>query len=114
MVQGGVSRGVALEAEAIAASANDHIWALHDGRVAAIVDLDDAQPAPRFLKERRLAPGAAVVAHHRGDHTGGIRKLLDTYPQNPEGVPLPIISPAHESIPYRTQAVREGGVMTPM
>ncbi|MGN6141222.1 MAG: hydroxyacylglutathione hydrolase [Ralstonia sp.] len=112
MVQGGVPRGVALEVEAIAAFADNYIWALHDGRVAAVVDPGDAQPVLRFLKERGLALGAIVITHHHGDHVGGVRELLAAYPENPEGAPLPVIGPAGESIPCRTLAVREGDVVT--
>lgn len=116
MVQGGVPRDVscdvALEVQAIAAFTDNYIWALHDGRVAAVVDPGDAQPVLRFLKERGLALGAIVITHHHGDHVGGVRELLAAYPENPEGQPLQVIGPAGESIPCRTQAVREGDVVT--
>lgn len=116
MVQGGVPRDVsrdgALEVEAIAAFTDNYIWALHDGRVAAVVDPGDAQPVLRFLKERGLALGAIVITHHHGDHVGGVRELLAAYPENPEGAPLQVIGPAGESIPCRTQAVREDDVVT--
>lgn len=111
MVQGGVPPEAALEVEAIAAFADNYIWALHDGRVAAVVDPGDAQPVLRFLKERGLALGAIVITHHHGDHVGGVRELLAAYPENPEGQPLQVIGPATESIPCRTQAVREGDVV---
>lgn len=112
MVQGGVPSEVALEVEAIAAFADNYIWALHDGRVAAVVDPGDAQPVLRFLQERGLALGAIVITHHHGDHVGGVRELVAAYPENPEGAPLPVIGPAGETIPCRTQAVREGDVVT--
>lgn len=112
MVQGGVPRGVALEVEAIAAFTDNYIWALHDGRVAAVVDPGDAQPVLRFLQERGLALGAIVITHHHGDHVGGVQALIGAYPKAPSGAPLPVIGPAGESIPCRTQAVREGDVVT--
>jgi len=115
MVQGGVPPAVALEAlevEAIAAFTDNYIWALHDGRVAAVVDPGDAQPVLRFLQARGLALGAIVITHHHGDHVGGVRELVAAYPENPEGAPLPVIGPAGESIPCCTQAVREGDVVT--
>lgn len=112
MVQGGVPPVVALEVEAIAAFTDNYIWALHDGRVAAVVDPGDAQPVLRFLRERRLALGAIVITHHHGDHVGGVRGLVAAYPQTPQGTPLPVIGPARESIPCCTQPVREGDVVT--
>ncbi|WP_296223290.1 hydroxyacylglutathione hydrolase [Ralstonia sp. UBA689] len=108
MVQGGVPLAV----EAIAAFTDNYIWALHDGRVAAVVDPGGAQPVLRFLRERGLALGAIVITHHHGDHVGGVRELLAAYPENPGGAALPVIGPAGESIPYRTQAVREGDTVT--
>ena len=112
MVQSGVPHGVALEVEAIAAFSDNYIWALHDGRVAAVVDPGDAEPVLRFLKARGLALGAIVITHHHGDHVGGVAELVAAYPENPEGAPLPVIGPAGESIPCRTEAVREGDVVT--
>lgn len=112
MVQGGVPPAAALEVEAIAAFTDNYIWALHDGRVAAVVDPGDAQPVLRFLQARGLALGAIVITHHHGDHVGGVRELVAAYPQTPEGVPLPVVGPAGEPIPCRTQAVREGDVVT--
>ena len=114
MVQSGVPHGVTLEVEAIAAFSDNYIWALHDGRVAAVVDPGDAEPVLRFLKARGLALGAIVITHHHGDHVGGVAELVAAYPENPEGAPLPVIGPAGESIPCRTQAVREGDVVTLM
>ncbi|CAJ0779284.1 Hydroxyacylglutathione hydrolase GloB [Ralstonia condita] len=108
MVQGGVPLAV----EAIAAFSDNYIWALHDGRVAAVVDPGDAQPVLRFLQERGLALGAIVITHHHGDHVGGVRELVAAYPERPDGTPLPVVGPADESIPCRTQAVREGDVVT--
>jgi hydroxyacylglutathione hydrolase len=118
MVQGGVppeaAPRLALEVEAIAAFTDNYIWALHDGRVAAVVDPGVAQPVLRFLQERGLALGAIVITHHHGDHVGGVRELLAAYPESPEGAPLQVIGPAGESIPCRTQAVHEGDVVTLM
>lgn len=108
MVQGGVPLAV----EAIAAFSDNYIWALHDGRAAAVVDPGDAQPVLRFLQERGLTLGAIVITHHHGDHVGGVGELVGAYPESPEGTPLPVIGPAGESIPCRTQAVREGDVVT--
>ena len=112
MVQSGVPHGVTLEVEAIAAFSDNYIWALHDGRVAAVVDPGDAEPVLRFLKARGLALGAIVITHHHADHVGGVAELVAAYPEDPEGAPLPVIGPAGESIPCRTQAVREGDVVT--
>ncbi len=112
MVQSGVPHGVTLEVEAIAAFSDNYIWALHDGRVAAVVDPGDAEPVLRFLKARGLALGAIVITHHHADHVGGVAELVAAYPENPEGAPLPVIGPAGESIPCRTQAAREGDVVT--
>ncbi|MFV8643945.1 hydroxyacylglutathione hydrolase [Ralstonia pseudosolanacearum] len=108
MVQGGVPLAV----EAIAAFTDNYIWALHDGRVAAVVDPGDAQPVLRFLQARGLALGAIVITHHHGDHVGGVQALVEAYPRDPSGAPLPVIGPADESIPCRTQAVREGDTVT--
>ena len=97
-----------LKVEPIPAFQDNYIWAIHDGKSAAVVDPGEAEPVERFLAQRGLALGAIVITHHHGDHQGGVADLLESHPAGPDGAPVPVIGPAGERIGHRTQAVREG------
>jgi hydroxyacylglutathione hydrolase len=93
----------------IQAFEDNYIWAIHDGRVAAIVDPGDAVPVLRFLEENALLLGAIVITHHHRDHVGGIGELLEMAPRvRRDDGPLPVVGPEREDIPHRTRAVNEG------
>jgi len=101
-----------LKVEPIPAFQDNYIWAIHDGKSAAVVDPGEAEPVERFLAQRGLALGAIVITHHHGDHQGGVSDLLEGHPAGPDGAPIPVIGPAGERIGHRTQAVREGDTVT--
>jgi hydroxyacylglutathione hydrolase len=85
----------------IPAFADNYIWALRDGAVAAVVDPGDAAPVVAYLERERVALCAILATHHHGDHVGGIPALLERWQ-------VPVFGPAREKIPGRTQAL-EGG-----
>lgn len=96
----------------IPAFQDNYIWAIHDGRAAAIVDPGEAAPVEAFLARTGLALGAIVITHHHGDHQGGVAALLERYPLGPDGKPVTVFGPATERIGNRTVAVSEGDVVT--
>ena len=97
-----------LKVEPIPAFQDNYIWAIHDGRHAAVVDPGEAAPVEDFLARNGLALGAIVITHHHGDHQGGVAELLSAHPRGADGAPMPVVGPAGERIGGRTQAVREG------
>lgn len=101
-----------LKVEPIPAFQDNYIWAIHDGRSAAVVDPGEAAPVERFLAQKGLALGAIVITHHHGDHQGGVAELLAAHPRTPSGAPMPVLGPAGERIGGRTEALREGDVAT--
>jgi hydroxyacylglutathione hydrolase len=83
---------------------DNYIWLIHgpeDARRVAIVDPGDAAPVEAALAERGLELAAILVTHHHGDHTGGIRALLERFD-------VPVYGPAEEPIPGRTHALQGG------
>jgi hydroxyacylglutathione hydrolase len=80
---------------------DNYVWAIRSGDRVAVVDPGDAAPVEAFLAHERVALVAIVVTHHHPDHTGGIDALVDAHA-------VPVIGPANEAIPRRTQAVRDG------
>lgn len=85
----------------IPAFADNYIWLIREGSSAAVVDPGDAAPVIAYLDARALALTAIVTTHHHADHVGGNRELLARWP-------CPVLGPAHETIPGRTRALREG------
>jgi hydroxyacylglutathione hydrolase len=65
---------------AIAAFSDNYIWCVHDTKHAIVVDPGDADPVIRTLEEKQLVLTSILITHHHHDHTGGIRELVNAYP----------------------------------
>src|SRR5258708_29145215 len=89
----------------ITAFADNYIWLLRSGTVAAVVDPGDAAPVIAHFERERLELCAILTTHHHGDHVGGNRALLARWP-------VPVFGPARETIPGRTHALAEGDAIT--
>jgi hydroxyacylglutathione hydrolase len=85
----------------IPAFADNYIWLLVRGSVAAVVDPGDAAPVLAYLERERLALCAILATHHHRDHVGGNAGLLARFD-------VPVFGPARETIPGRTQGLVGG------
>jgi hydroxyacylglutathione hydrolase len=85
----------------IPAFRDNYIWTVVNGTVAAVVDPGDAQPVLEWLDANGVALAAIIATHHHADHVGGVPALRTRYD-------VPVFGPAHETIPERTHALREG------
>jgi len=85
----------------IPAFADNYIWLLRAGALAAVVDPGDAAPVIAYLQREGIMPCAILATHHHGDHVGGIPALLARWQ-------VPVFGPAREKIPGRTQALSGG------
>lgn len=90
-----------LELLALPAFTDNYIWMLHNGTHAIVVDPGEAAPVTHALDANSLKLAGILVTHHHGDHVMGIEALLPR-------LHGPVLGPALENIPCRTQAVREG------
>lgn len=84
---------------------DNYIWALHDNRLAVLVDPGDATPGIEFLQQNGLDLLAILVTHHHGDHVGGIPDLFTRYQPS-------VYGPAMESIPGMTNPVSAGDTIS--
>lgn len=96
-----------LEVRRIHAFDDNYIWLIgcRDNHHVAIVDPGDADPVIARLEQDDLQPVAILITHHHGDHTGGVKELVQRYE-------IPVYGPAHERIPALTHAVGEGDTVT--
>jgi hydroxyacylglutathione hydrolase len=85
----------------IPAFRDNYVWALREGRSAAVVDPGDAEPVLAWLERESVVLTGIVVTHHHGDHVGGVRTLTERFR-------VPVFGPAREDIPCRTEALGEG------
>jgi len=96
-----------LEVRRIHAFDDNYIWLIgcNDNPRVAIVDPGDAEPVIDRLEQDGLEPVAVLITHHHGDHTGGVKELVQRYT-------IPVYGPAHERIPALTHAVGEGDTIS--
>lgn len=92
-----------IRVEPVPAFRDNYIWFIinEPDRKVAIVDPGDAAPVLDRIKSDRLNPAAVLITHHHPDHVGGVCDILSQYQ-------LPVYGPAHEQIPGRTHALKEG------
>lgn len=80
--------------EAIPILRDNYVWAIHDGRRAALVDPGESSPILAWLADRGIDLGAILVTHHHADHIGGIAGILSRHP-------VPVFGPTRGSVPSR-------------
>lgn len=68
----------------IPAFQDNYIWVLHDetGK-CLIVDPGDAAPVLETINKNSWQPEGILLTHHHHDHVGGVKKLLERYPDLP-------------------------------
>jgi len=86
---------------AIPALQDNYIWAMHDGKLAAVVDPGEAAPVMKFLNARNLQLNAILCTHRHGDHIGGIAELRKVYN-------VPVYGRRHPNNPHITHDLHEG------
>ncbi len=92
----------------VPAFTDNYLWVIHDDQHAVVVDPGDATPVIDYLTRHSLALQAILVTHHHADHVGGIGALIDWFGSSARPT---VYGPAHEQIPHRDVAVREGDVV---
>jgi hydroxyacylglutathione hydrolase len=90
---------------AIPALQDNYIWAMYDGKLAAVVDPGEAAPVMKFLNAHDLQLNAILCTHRHGDHIGGIAELRKVYN-------VPVYGRRHPNNPHITHDLHEGDSLT--
>lgn len=90
----------------IPAFGDNYIWCLHNKAHAWLVDPGEAPPVLNYLQSEALILEGILITHHHPDHIGGVKKLLEQYPD------ISVIGPVSTRIPNLTQEVTEGEKVT--
>ena len=88
----------------IPAFSDNYIWCLTDTKAgkALVVDPGQANPVADYLESQRLTLDTILVTHHHPDHTGGISKLKELFPD------VRIVGPAESPFKAVTERVEHG------
>ena len=89
------------EITAIPALQDNYIWAMRDGKLAAVVDPGESEPVLEFLKTHNLKLNSILCTHRHADHIGGISALRKVYN-------VPVYGRRHPNNPHITHDLHEG------
>ena len=85
---------------------DNYIWFIHGlpemqaEKQIIIVDPGEDYPVIEAIKQHNYQPQAIFITHHHGDHTGGVKALVNQYQ-------IPVYGPAHELIPLISHKLSE-------
>lgn len=94
-----------MEINPVKAFSDNYIWVMEEGAEAVIVDPGEAGDVLAYLDKKALNLTAILLTHKHDDHIGGVRKILEKYPETP------IFGPV-ETTDLATQVVKEGDTFT--
>ena len=94
-----------MQINSVKAFSDNYIWVMEEGAEAVIVDPGEAGDVLAYLDKKALNLTAILLTHKHDDHIGGVRKILEKYPETP------IFGPV-ETTDLATQVVKEGDTFT--
>jgi len=85
-----------IEVSRVKAFEDNYIWLIHslnpnNDKGIIIVDPGEHQPVIEQIEIHHYVPAAIFITHHHGDHTGGVKKLVEQYN-------IPVYGPKNENI----------------
>ena len=85
----------------ISAFRDNYIWMIceNGSNEVSVVDPGDSEPVLAVLRKEGLSLSSILITHHHADHTGGVKTLLEHFPD------VEIYGPMHGTFPIITAAV---------
>ena len=90
-----------MEINPVKAFSDNYIWVMEEGTEAVIVDPGEAEGVLRYLEEQALGLTAILLTHKHDDHIGGVKEILEKYPNTPVYGPV-------ETADLVTEIIAEG------
>lgn len=67
----------------IKAFSDNYIWIIEEGTQAVVVDPGEAEHVLDYLGEKKLQLHSILLTHNHDDHIGGVKKIIENYPDTP-------------------------------
>lgn len=67
----------------IKAFSDNYIWVIEEGKNAVVVDPGEYEGVLRYLEEKQLTLNAIILTHNHEDHIGGVKEILENFPNTP-------------------------------
>lgn len=67
----------------IKAFSDNYIWIIEEGSQAVVVDPGEAEHVLDYLGENKLQLHSILLTHNHEDHIGGVKKIVEHYPDTP-------------------------------
>lgn len=90
----------------IPAFTDNYIWCISHQQKCVVVDPGDAKPVLDHCLQNQLTLSAILITHHHWDHTGGLKKLLEYFPN------IPVYGPDVGDIEHLTDKFKQGDNLT--
>lgn len=86
---------------------DNYVWFIvhPEHQQAYVVDPGDAEPVLAYLRDKNLDLSGILITHRHWDHVNGVEGVLERYH-------VPVYGPKHPAIPWVTNCVCEGSVLT--
>lgn len=67
----------------IKAFSDNYIWVIEEGKKAVIVDPGEYKGVLHYLEENQMTLNAIILTHNHEDHIGGVKAILEKFPNTP-------------------------------
>ncbi|EXJ23122.1 Hydroxyacylglutathione hydrolase [Alkalibacterium sp. AK22] len=90
-----------MQISAVKAFSDNYIWVMEKDGQAVVVDPGEAKGVLDHIRNKDLQLAAILLTHEHSDHVGGVKEVLEAYPETPVYGPV-------ETAELASQVVAEG------
>ena len=67
----------------VKAFSDNYIWIIEEGTEAVVVDPGEYEGVLSYLEENQMTLTAIILTHNHEDHIGGVKEILEKFPNTP-------------------------------